>query len=204
MIRAATFFLTWVMLAASSKAAEVKDSLLRLRLPDGFVECPQAKNSPDIIYAFIKGDPTDSELDIIIQIEKFPGVIGREKMSKDQISANADATLFIERWKSFEVEGCRVRETFGAITTVTRNVQVPLKPNAIQIKVIGEESRDTELASIVRAILNNLDGETNWLTSEERVSKLLTGGGRVLLLLALLAAACVALIRRLRKRATKE
>ncbi len=203
MIRATTFILTCLMLVASSEAAEIKNSLFRLRLPDGFVECPQAKTSPNIIYAFIKGDPTDNKLDIIVQIQKFPGAIGRKMMSADEIPAGTDATLFAEKWRSFDLQGFRVREKFETATTITRNVQVPLKPNAIQITVIGEESRDQELASIVKAILSSVDGKTNWLTDEERTSRLLTGGGRVLLILVLFAAACVALVRHQKRRRAK-
>ena len=190
-------------LAASTQGTSISGSHFTAQLPAGFVDFPQGRNSPDIICSFAKGDLTDAEPDIVVQIEKLPGVIGREAMKADRIAANVDASLFEERWKSFKVQGFRIRETFGSVTAITRNVQVPLKPQAIQVRVVGEESRDQELVAIMRQILSTLDGETNWLTGQERATRLLEGGGRLLLFVVLLGAGLVALCRRMFRRKAK-
>ena len=199
MIRSAVFLVLAVALAFPAQGKEIRGPTFRFDSPEGFSEFPQGKQSPDILYSFLKGDPADTQLDIVVLIERLRGTIGREPLAEDLIPKNMDAALFTEKWLSFELQGFRVREGFGGVSTITRNIQVPLKPFAIQIKVVGEESRDPELAATVRAILAGLKGETNWLTTEERASRGLIAGGQLLLVVAVVVGACVAIVRR-RKR----
>ena len=55
-----------------------------------------------------------------------------------------------------------VRETIGTMETLTYNVQVPLLPTALQIKVVGLAAQQDELKTVVQQALANLDGTTNW------------------------------------------
>lgn len=52
---------------------------------------------------------------------------------------------------------------------------MPLKPEAIQIAVTGEADKEQELRDVLQSVLNNLDGQTNWLNTEQRVGKLVEG-----------------------------
>src|SRR5262245_13453736 len=58
----------------------------KLALPDGFVRNNAlAGAAPDVIHAFVLGDPTDEELDLILFIEKMRGTIGRERLRPEHL-----------------------------------------------------------------------------------------------------------------------
>ena len=70
---------------------------------------------------------------------------------------------------------------------LTFNAQVPLKPHAIQVMVSGPASDETSLRQQMQTIVSSVDGPTNWLTTDERISRAAAGGGRLILLGCLLA-----------------
>jgi hypothetical protein len=93
-----------------------------------------------------------------------------------------------ERWKSFSLDVIVVKETEGGRAFVTRNVQVPIRPRAVQLKIFGLESRDAEMADLTRTLLASLDGSTDWLTEEQRGARLGEGIARMLFWIAAIGA----------------
>jgi hypothetical protein len=137
-----------------------------LRLPEGFVANPDIVGAaPNIIHAFVLGDPTDDELDIVLFVEKMQGTIGREHLKREDLPAGFNGRLFKTIWHGFEVDAFEVPEQLGDIPTVTYNVQIPLKRAAIQVKLFGPAGRDSELKPLLSEILGGLTGESNWIPS---------------------------------------
>ncbi len=158
-----------------------KDLNITLALPNGFKPIPDFRSPPgvDIRYAFARMG-RDGQPDACLFIERLGGVIGREPLSEAQVKKLGDARLCHEKWKSFDVDVFVVRETAAGRAYLTRNVQVPIKPRAIQLKIFGPESQDAELASLTRALLTSLDGPSNWLTDADRYEQLGEGVGKFL------------------------
>jgi len=161
-------FICFVLSVLSTQplAAEIKDEKFgfELKLPGELKEYPEGVKLYEglegvdldkILYFFILGDPEDDQIDIHFMIEAMGGLIGREDLSKYAEGVEG-MTIFKEKWRSFEIDVFRIHEKFGDIETLTFNAQVPLKPEAIQLKLIGEKSREDELRSILRNALNNL------------------------------------------------
>jgi hypothetical protein len=69
------------------------------------------------------------------------------------------------------VWAARAPEEVNGVPTVTLNAQVPLKPEAIQVGVVGPAAQEEELRGTLRSVLASLDGETNWLTRRERAER---------------------------------
>lgn len=137
-----------------------------LRLPDGFQPYPDLVGAtPNIIHAFVSGDPSDSELDIILFVEKMAGVIGRERLKPGDLPPGFHGRLFTAVWQGFEVDGFEVPEQLGEISTITYNVQIPLQRAAIQVKLFGPTARESELKPLLSQILGGLTGESNWNSS---------------------------------------
>ena len=100
-------------------------------------------------------------------------------------------------WRSFQIDVVRVQEQPGGIQTITFNAQVPLKPHALQVSVFGLAGEEKQLREDLRSILASIEGESNWLTTEERVSRGAEGFGRLIILVAFVVVAGSLIIGRI-------
>jgi hypothetical protein len=92
-----------------------------------------------------------------------PSIIGRKKIDAKEVTAkNPQVTLLSEKWRGFDIPVFRVPEEIPGHQFVTFNAQVPLKPEAIQISIGGEAAREEEISGILRSVLDDLEGQTNW------------------------------------------
>jgi len=158
----------------------------RLSVPDGFVQDP-TKAQGDIVFAFMRPAAPGDKANSGIMVSRMRGVIGREKIDPKLMATKAPkVTVVTEKWKDFEIEVTRVPEEFGALKVVTFNAQVPLKPEAIQISVVGETARENELRSALRTVLATLEGQTNWLTTGERINRGTIGIAKMAVTIAVL------------------
>jgi hypothetical protein len=158
----------------------------RLSVPDGFVQDP-TKARGDILFAFMRPAAPGDKANSGIMVSRMRGVMGREKIDPKLIATKAPKiTVVTEKWKDFEIEVTRVPEEFGPVKVVTFNAQVPLKPEAIQISVVGETARENELRSALRTVLATLDGQTNWLTTDERINRGTIGIAKMAITIAVL------------------
>ncbi len=135
-----------------------------ITIPDGFERVPEMESMrPGTIYAYRKLNP-DGMAELIL-IQHLGGIIGREHMGADgKLPGKADAMLSM-RWSDFDVDAAEVPESVNGVKVLSYNIQVPLKPEALQITVAGGSDRKAELLSIGQTLLNGLEGKTNWLRS---------------------------------------
>lgn len=148
-----------------------------LTVPDGFQPFAAAVRG-DVIYAFHKPPARDERLGFFIVISRMKGLLGREKIGPEQLERfGKGVTVHKEHWKlkGLDVDVFRVPESRDGFDVVTFNVQVPLKPEAIQITVSGDLADEAEAQRIVTELRSNLYGQSNWLTTAERVGRLITG-----------------------------
>lgn len=174
----------------------------RLTVPDGFVSTPEI-HPEKYVFAFQRPPTADEKVGTFIAVSRLGGVLGREKLDPREIAAKLpQVTVSSESWKGFEIEVLRVPEVLGDVRMLTFNAQVPLKPVAIQVSVCGEASQEDHLREILHSLLVNLDGQTNWLNTEQRATKLTEGIARLAVTVAGLAIFAVVVWRIVRRRAT--
>jgi hypothetical protein len=168
---------------------------LRLSIPDGFVPFPQGVEG-DVLFAFQHPPAVDQKLGSFIRVSRLHGTLGRDKMDPKVIAAKSpQVTILPEQWKTFEIEVFRVPEQLKGLQVLTFNAQVPLKPEAVQVTVLGEETQENELREVLRSVLASLEGQSNWLTWEERGQRFGEGIGKLLLTI-LVVAVIVEVVRR--------
>jgi hypothetical protein len=157
---------TLLLLATLASAARVEDANLgfTIEIPEGFEPDPAILAADaDFIHAFAKDDPAGG-LSTIIVIERMRGTIGRERLDPAKLPPGFKGKLFTARWNGFDVEATEVPEELNGVPTVNYNAQVPLKREAVQLRVVGPRSKDKELRALLDRLLAGLKGETNWTT----------------------------------------
>jgi hypothetical protein len=158
--------LTLLCCLSAARAEQIDDPNLKFSLviPDGFVRDPQlAQAQRDFVYAFRKAEPQD--IGVVIIIERMRGTIGRERLDTSKMPPGFAGRVLTVRWRDFDIDALEVPEEVNGIETVNFNVQVPLKPEAIQIRVVGRRDRKDQLLQLTNSLLASLQGESNWLRS---------------------------------------
>lgn len=137
-----------------------------LKLPEGFTPHEELASSiPNVIHVYLLGKQGDEQLDVILFIEKLPGLLRRERLRPEHIIQAPNAKLFAANWKGFKLDGVEIPEEAEGIPTLTFNVPIPLKPAAIQLKLFGPANRKADMERLLKEILAGLSGESNWLAS---------------------------------------
>jgi hypothetical protein len=155
-----------LLLPTAGAAATFQDENLgfTVDIPEGFEPDPAVLGANrDFAHAFAKDDPAGG-LSTIIVIERMRGTIGRERLDPGKLPPGFKGKLFTARWNGFDVEATEVPEELNGVPTVNYNAQVPLKREAVQLRVVGPRSKDKELRALLDQLLAGLKGETNWTT----------------------------------------
>jgi hypothetical protein len=184
-----------------SRAVSVSEPSLGISftLPDGFERLRDEEDQADFVRVYRKlvvGEP----IAYIVGVERLGGVLPRTDVQ--QAPKDGPVKFSVGRWKDFDVIVGQVSEELNGAPATVFNVQIPLKPEAVQLKFIGPASRAAELRSLVDETLLTLKGDTNWLSAEERWERLATGARRLGItvgVVALIAAWLVYIVRRVRR-----
>ncbi len=115
------------------------------------------------------------------------GTLGREPLKTLPQADGIKFDLRREKWKSFDIDVMIGVARQGQVGLYVLVAQVPLKPEAIQLKLVAPEAHQAELLALLRTLLAGLDGPSNWLTAGERARSAgrAVGGLAVLLGLAI-------------------
>lgn len=190
-------------LASVASAARVEDPDLgfTLDIPEGFEPDPAILGADrDFVHAFAKDDPAGGFSTIIV-IERMRGTIGRERLDPAKLPPGFKGKLFTAKWNGFDVEATEVPEELNGVPTINYNAQVPLKREAIQLRVVGPQSKVKELRALLDQLLDGLKGETNWTTPPAPpAASRATGRGRFIVGLLACAAACAVILWLLMRR----
>ena len=159
-----------VLFVAESRAEVIRDAQFgfTMELSSDFTARPDLVGAtPDIIHAFQYGDAADNEIAVLLFVEKLGGVIGQERLTLEDMPPEFSGKLFVTEWKGFEVDGFEVPETANGINVITFNAQIPLRGEAIQVKLFGPAESNESLKALLREVLAGLEGETNWIAAIE-------------------------------------
>lgn len=155
---------------AQTQAETVKDEQLHftLDLPDGFAPRPDLIGAmPNIVHAFQYGEIKEGEIPVLLLIEKMGGFMGRQRVTREHLPDGFVGEMFDTTWQGFDVQGVAVHETGNGLEGITYNVQIPLKDEAIQVKLLIPAERKDELKPLLRPILDGLHGESNWSSAAQ-------------------------------------
>jgi hypothetical protein len=187
--------------AASAETIRNEELGFTLTLPEGSREFPEGKQGPDIMYAYAIGPRVDEGQFLAFGVERMRGTIGRENLTlghyeqyrelqKDNpyakaIPPDAKVDIITESWQGFEIQVLRMEATFEGVAVITYAAPVPLRREAIQILVGSGQDNAEEGRQLLRTLLANLHGESNWLPnggilkpqrwSDERLEHLFEG-----------------------------
>lgn len=153
-------------LSSLSQARQINDPALRFSftIPDQFADAPELKEGkPEFIHAFRSSEP--APIGTVIIIEALAGVLDREKLVLSEVTSVAAARLLDTKWDGFDIQTLELPESTGGLATLNLNTQVPLKPWAIQLRILGAADQKTQLWKIHDDLLTSLKGESNWLRS---------------------------------------
>lgn len=202
---ACSFFVMVLLLVSglySDARAEVVENVLppfRLTVPEGFV-ARRDQNKTDQIVTYHRAALTAGDVGVIVAVDRLRGTIGREKPSLGELTkmGQADATIEPGKWRSFDVWVVRQKQDVGGHPLVFFLVQIPLKPEAIQLKVATDAKDEAEARLVLGQVLATVEGDTNWLADGQRSRKLGEGVGRLVVVAMILLVVAFFVVRKLR------
>lgn len=177
-----------------------------ITIPDGFVAQP-GENHDDIVLTYRHENVRDAEF-ALIQVYRMRGVMEREDLTepapKDEPPSEREMETKVlalgapekqrMAWQSFEIPV--TRKPYEAIPGYVAYVaRVPLKPNAIQVKVVVAEAREEIGRALLTQLLTTVDGPTNWLTQAERDKSFRAGISKLIATFTLLFIGVLLIIR---------
>lgn len=144
-----------------------QDPGFTLEVPDGFEEVADPKQAgPEVIHFFVREVEGEELGNSILIIEKMPGTINRRKLAMENFPRGFQGNLFTTQWDGFEINANAIVEEGNGARVITYNVQIPLKKNAIIVRVAGHMSQEKALLGLLKETLAGLQGETSWAVAD--------------------------------------
>lgn len=153
---------------SSATAEELVDRQLdfTLQLPQRVVPRPDlVGQTPDIVHAFELTPVDEDQYPIVLLIERMRGTLPNSRLKVTNRLLNTKLKLFTTTWQGFTLDATEVPENIEGVQTVTFNVQIPLKREAIQVRLFGLAEQSNEMHTLLNAALLGLHGKSNWIAS---------------------------------------
>ncbi len=142
----------------------------RFTLPDGFGPFPAGRSQQDVVDCWTEVAAASPSGALVLCVQRMHATLGRNRLKPEDAPASVRLTTF--KWKGFELDGIRSDTAQGGMPVVILATQVPLRHEAIQLIVAGPRDQAQRAEAIMTSILGTLEGETNWLSSEQRAGRL--------------------------------
>jgi hypothetical protein len=175
---------------------------ISLRAPDGYTVFKEGLALPRAIFAYARGAPGEPGFELL-GVTGLGGTIGRESFDPKPIVQQMATALGLTvdkssrrglAWKGFELDGFVATMRQGELVATLAGVQVPVRGEAVQIVMM--RLGDKDIGDELQAVLATFEAESNWLTTDERIQKLVVGG---LTFLTFVTVVVVLVIRRRRR-----
>jgi hypothetical protein len=163
----------------------------KMELPDGYENVTRAMGGKALV-ALRKVDVATHTVTRLLMVTDLGATIDQDDVTRRQTGPGI--TIESVHWKNFDLPLCEIKEDKGT----TFNVQVPLKPHALQITIFGANKEDGQLRTELLTILKSADGPTNWMTVAELKASIRWALIRAGLAAAVIIALIVFLVRRRR------
>jgi len=136
----------------------------RFPLPPGFEAFAAGRSQPDVVDCW-----TDTT-GLVLCVQRMRGTLGQEHLRAADLPRGARLSTL--KWKGFDIDVIRTDTVESGSPVVIYAVQVPLRPEAIQLVLAGPSKQAGGAEPILTAILAGLEGQTNWLSSSDRAGRL--------------------------------
>lgn len=130
-------------------------------VPPGFVEAPEiSATNPKFSHAFRKPLPADP-LGVMLIIERLGGRIGGERLKQSHLPPGLNATVQVMKWQGVDIDVVEFTESSALGPYFNINAQIPLKREAIQLKIAAKAAHSPEVRATLAHMLTSFKGETN-------------------------------------------
>jgi hypothetical protein len=155
-----------LVLLVQSQAAN-PDLGYRFTIPAGFTDFPEGRRSgQDVVECWSE---ESAEHGLVLCISRMRGVIPREAMKQSELPAGTELRAF--KWKGFDIQGLHSLQAQAGERVSVLVAQVPLRKEAVQVFFGGPEDQGARAQTLMQSLLATFEGETNWLTSEQRAGR---------------------------------
>jgi hypothetical protein len=146
---------------AIGKIVEYPELGVAITIPDGYRERPDfAMGNPDVLAAFVEAEPYRGEEHIVIWVQRLRNVIDEGWV--DVFAGAQGAQMWTVPWRGTSLPLIKTPNTAGGLRRTQINVQLPMKPEAILLGLVGPVDRDEDLTALMGEIVAGVEGETNW------------------------------------------
>jgi hypothetical protein len=142
----------------------------RFTLPEGFGPFPEGRSQQDVVDCWTEVAAAAPSGALVLCVQRMRATLGRERLRPQDAPASTQLRTF--KWQGFELDGIRSDTAQSGMPVVMLATQVPLRHEAIQLIVAGPRDQGQRAEAIMTSVLGTLEGETNWLSSEERAGRL--------------------------------
>jgi len=143
----------------------------RFPLPADFTDFPEATAAnPDIVQCWRETTPAASSGTLILCVQRLHGTISRDGLRPQDVPAGSQLVHY--KWKSFDIDGIRTDTAESGNPVVILAAQMPLRGEAVNLIVTGPKDQSARVEAIMTATVAAFEGETNWLTAEQRAGRL--------------------------------
>ena len=136
----------------------------RFPVPQGFEPFAAGRSQPDVLDCWT--DPAG----LVLCVQRMHGTLGQEHLRASDLPRGT--RLSTMKWKGFDIDVIRTDTVESGSPVVIYAVQVPLRPEAIQLVLAGPSAQASGGEAILASVLAGLEGQTNWLSSSERAGRL--------------------------------
>lgn len=142
----------------------------RLTLPPGFVEFPEGAGGNAAVKCWAEETADSSRTGVVMCVKRLGVTLPRDLMTAADVKPGT--TIVSYRWHAFDIQGFRTHASRDSDQVFVLDAHVPLKKEAIQLTYAGPVDQEARGDSLMKATLASLEGESNWLTREQRAEKL--------------------------------
>lgn len=135
----------------------------RFPLPQGFEPFTAGRSQPDVVDCWT--DPSG----LVLCVQRMHGTLGQQHLRAADLPRGTRLSTL--KWNGFDIDVIRTDTVESGTRVLIYAVQVPLRPEAIQLVLAGPSAQAAGAEPILTAILGGLEGQTNWLTSSERAGR---------------------------------
>jgi len=139
-------------------------------LPEGFGPFPSGRSQQDVVDCWTETAAVSPSGALVLCVQRMRGTLGRERLKQQDLPAAMQLRSLT--WKGFTIDGLRTDTVESGNPVVILAAQVPLRHEAIQLILAGPRDQGERAEAIMTAVLGTLEGETNWLSAEERAGRL--------------------------------
>lgn len=138
----------------------------KLTLPDGFTRIDdRSVATPASIHAFYYGEVQEGRINTLLIIEHLGEPLAHRRMERADLPPSFTGRLLRATWRGLELAMTEIPESSHGQKVLTYNVPIPLKAEAIQLKICGPGEQQAELKALTEQVLAGLSGASNWPSS---------------------------------------